>query len=417
MNFINVNDNIYDIDADGFSIRLFNAATDVNGNQRRDYSANTGTSEELITSYIDIIKSITKTEHYVIYNNQNYITFDTYDCHFYLYSNVDVNNIINSWMYPLYGNNLYTNTNNFPKTDTISIIINSNTLPVYNIENDITVSYIMNSTSGTITIPAGKHSYSTVNDIFKEKNINTISDVNQYKYIQYFMNSRLIYDGDQSLIFVNNEEFDKYYGLLHMIMTYPANTELIGVGRKFSNNMAPVYRSLHIPEGKYLPNDFVNYIKENSEYHYERNGVQSLSYTQFLAKIVDNDIVIYTTDGTEFFINPICKMNTYQETNFASEHKLCPCSEGIKWDNLNKRYFIGDTVNITGTLVGPFEGLSATGLPDGLSFDPVTCSITGTISKDNKVGEYTITISTTTIDDPLVFNIYVDTRKYLIYYK
>ena len=88
--------------------------------------------------------------------------------------------------------------------------------------------------------------------------------------------------------------------------------------------MPPVYRSLNIPTGFYTPEELVNYINTHSEYHYTQAGVDSLSYTQFLAKIVDNDIVIYTDDGTEFFINPICKMNKYQESNFASEHRLCP---------------------------------------------------------------------------------------------
>ena len=110
-----------------------------------------------------------------------------------------------------------------------------------------------------------------------------------------------------------------------MIYTYPANHGIntMTQSKKFCANMSPVYRSLHIPEGNYTVEDFIDYINNNSEYNYTRAGTDSLSYTQFLAKIVDNDIVIYTDDGTEFFINPICKMNTYKETNFASEHKLC----------------------------------------------------------------------------------------------
>lgn len=102
-----------------------------------------------------------------------------------------------------------------------------------------------------------------------------------------------------------------------MVYTYPADLNVTTI------NMAPVYRSLHIPEGYYTAEEFVNYINTHSEYHYTQAGVDTLSYTQFLAKIVDNDIIIYTDDGTEFFINPICKMNTYQESNFASEHRLC----------------------------------------------------------------------------------------------
>ena len=75
---------------------------------------------------------------------------------------------------------------------------------------------------------------------------------------------------------------------------------------KFPCNMAPVYRSLSIPDGTYTPYELIDYVNTNSSYSYNLNGIPSLSYTQFLAKVVDNDVVIYTNDNTEFFINSIC---------------------------------------------------------------------------------------------------------------
>ena len=432
MNFLEVPEDVYTAETKQISRRLYNP--NLQTSSFKTFVGKTASSEEFLKSIIDYIKAhFLDTTAYNIYNNQNYMTLDYYSpgnspnvlIGLHIRAGTQCDDLTTNWMLPCSDEARATmNTFNLPVTRTISIIINSNTLPVYTINESISVSVELQGSIKEWLIPAGEHTYNTINQSFTDfiKTYGRNSAVLNYYGLNYFFTSRYpLSTGCFNII--DNEEFNKYYGLLHMFYTNPQGVIDTTVdNRKQPTNMPPVYRSLHIPEDKYLPNDFVNYINNNSEYHYTRNGVDGLSYTQFLSEIdSNNDIIIYTTDGTEFFINPICKMNTYQETNFSSSHRLCHCSEGIKWDNLNKRYFIGDTIDITGNIIGPFEGLSATGLPDGLIFatdtENNTCSITGTISKNNKVGEYTITISTTTIDDPLVFNIYVDARKYVIYYK
>ena len=133
-------------------------------------------------------------------------------------------------------------------------------------------------------------------------------------------------------------------------------------------------------------NGLVNYINNNSEYHYTQGGVDSYSYTQFLAKVVDNDIVIYTTDGTDFFINPICHLNKYQETNFASEHRLCAVNEGYE---INTEYLYGETINIQPYFTHSLSNFSATGLPTGLNIN-ADGSISGS---PTSTGTFEITVT------------------------
>ena len=106
---------------------------------------------------------------------------------------------------------------------------------------------------------------------------------------------------------------------------------------------------------------------------------------------MDNDIVIYTTDGTEFFINPVCHLNTYQETNYASEHRLCPVTDCIEY-HLEDRYFTDTIINNIPVINGNVGTLTATGLPNGLTFNSTTGAITGVIS-DIDTGYYTVSIT------------------------
>ena len=361
MNYIIVPEDTYTVSAGGYKIKYRDVYKNIN------YESETNTSEYFISKYIDNIKSsLSLNESCYTYNyNQNYMTVDYYDTdtqkNLFLLSTTAELATENYWMYPLSPDGRALNTMNFPVTRTISIVINSNTLPVYNIPNDITLGMDVIGSYKELIIPAGDYTYSTMNDLIYNF-VNTFNnDCSKYLYYvnaEYFEYSRLVSRTDvneteytgASLVIHNNDEFNKYYGLLHMIYTYPENHSIITTNesRRFSANMPPVYRSLHIPEGEYTVEDFIDYINNNSEYHYTCNGVNTYSYTQFLAKVVDNDIVIYTDDGTEFFINPICKMNTYQETNFASEHRLCSKSHikvNITQENTIRYNF--DTISVS----------------------------------------------------------------------
>ena len=322
------------VPADTYSVSEGSYIIRVNGYKTYDYNSETNTSEyfinKIINNIINDVDFSKDSNEYYIYNNQNYITYDYYDVHqrhIAILSNVSDLPLEDYWMYPQEPIFYLLHTINFPVTRTISIIIDSSSLPVYTIDKDITLEMELLGSHKTLLIPSGEYTYSTIDNIifdFVNQNNNSNRFTNYYN-LPYFQYSRYISSTNGSLIIRNNNDFNKYYGLLHMVYTYPAdiNFDTTKLTRKFSTNMAPVYRSLNIPTGFYTPEEFVNYINTHSEYHYTRAGVDSLSYTQFLAKIVDNDIVIYTDDDTKFFINPICKMNTYQESNFASEHRLC----------------------------------------------------------------------------------------------
>ena len=322
------------VPVDAYSVSEGSYKIRVNGYKTYNYNSETNTSEYFINKLINNIINDTEFNNdgndYYIYNNQNYITYDYYDTrhrHISILSNVSDLSIEDYWMYPQETRYFHLHTINFPVTRTLSIIIDSSSLPVYTIDKDITLEMELIGSYETLLIPSGEYTYSTIDNIIfnfvnRDGNCNRFTN---YYNLPYFQYSRYISSTNGSLIIRNNNDFNKYYGLLHMVYTYPAdiNFDTTKLTRKFSTNMTPVYRSLNIPTGFYTPEEFVNYINTHSEYHYTRAGVDSLSYTQFLAKEVDNDIVIYTDDGTKFFINPICKMNTYQESNFASEHKLC----------------------------------------------------------------------------------------------
>ena len=340
------------------------------------YNSETNTSEYFLQKHCSVYSNYNNIINTNI--NSNYYTINITKGRTYFSIRSSTNDIsdINLWMYPLYNGHAFIQTINFPITRTISIIINSNTLPVYNIENDINLNIESENISDVIIIPKGIHSYSTINNIILDYGKVSGSNYNNYFNIPYFTYVRYISNTPQTSFNIkNNEDFLKYYGLLHMIYTedidFNTNTDI----RRFPTNMTPVYRSLHIPEGNYTVNALIEYINNNSSFRYNVNGYSSLSYTQFLAKVVDNDIVIYTDDGSEFFINPICKMNTYQESNFASEHRLCAINESIY--NFQPFYIANESFTIYPNITGEYTAIN---LPDGITLD-VNGTISGTFKQ------------------------------------
>ena len=328
-------------------------------------------------------------------------------------SNTKVMSLNNHWMYPLENAYKHINTYNFPITRTISIIINSNTLPVYTIP-EITVDLEYLGSEKQLIIPEGSYSYSSFNNIFYNyfKNIYYTTDkFTNFFGIPYFEYTRYIIS-NSSIIIRNNSELNKYYGLLHMIYTIPdsVNIDTTKDQYKFPCNAAPVYRSLHIPEGTYTANELVDYINTNSSYSYNLNGIPSLSYTQFLAKVVDNDIVIYTNDNTEFFINPICKLNQYKEDYFSNEHKLCALEEELLYD-IKPQYYISQSVYLVPKY--DYTNFSATNLPDGLTIDANSGVISGIISTENLYKKYNIVVTSGIISANVNMNIIKKNRTIL----
>ena len=420
MSYVIVPEDTYTVSAGDYKLKGYYDKT-------ISYSASTNTSEGFLDNLINSVSQQTSRTTFNTYKNQNYTTLDWCDNgqHFSIVSNTANLSTENYWMYPVVNEFKHTDILNFPVTRTISIIINSSTLPVYTIPNNIILGMDVYGSYKELTIPAGDHTYSTIDNLLYNFIANHSDRLTQYLNLPYFRYTRLISNTNGSVIIRDNPEFNKYYGLLHMIYTYPANhgintsTET----KKFCANMAPVYRSLYIQEGSYTAEEFVNYIKNNSEYHYTRAGTDTYSYTQFLAKIVGNDIVIYTNDGTSFFINPICKMNTYKETNFASEHRLCAVSNynfsynDFTYNCTDTSYTISantikpvNPVNITSYSLA--EGIT---LPSGLTLNTSTGEITGTVNYTSLSDKYintTITIkgfiANTNISIERSFNLYLN---------
>ncbi len=392
MKYLTVPEDTYTISAGSY--KLVNKSPRSWLNRVISYDSETNTSENFLEKLCNSIISNRNFEYTNIYVNQNYYTFDFYEYKnkiqiFSLMSNTSESSN-NNWMYPVQSKYLFIHTFNFPITRTISIIINSNTLPVYTIP-EITVDLEYLGSEHQLIIPEGSYNYSSFNQIFFNyfKTISTASNkFTNFDKIPYFEYTRYILSNG-SIIIRNNSELNKYYGLLHMLITYPNNVnfDTSTSVKKFSCNMAPVYRSLHIPEGDYTVNGLVDYINTHSSYSYNINGNSSLSYTQFLAKVVDNDVVIYTNDNTEFFINPICSINKYKENNWSNEHKLCSFEEKIIYD-IKPSYYKGQSIY----LVPKFNltNVSAVNLPDGLTINSDTGVISGTFIKH---GDYNCEIS------------------------
>ena len=158
------------------------------------YSASTNTSEGFIDDLIDSVSKETDNTVFNTYKNQNYTTLDWYDNgnHFSLVSNTANLSTENYWMYPVVNEFKHINTYNFPVTRTISIIINSNTLPVYTIPNDIILGMDVYGSYKELTIPAGDHTYSTIDDLIYNFIANNSDRLTQYLNLPYFRYTRLI---------------------------------------------------------------------------------------------------------------------------------------------------------------------------------------------------------------------------------
>lgn len=353
------------------------------------YNSETNTSEYFLNKFTDSQNSIISNPFYK-YINQNYFSWNYLVTkagnHRVTMSSTESLPLVNYWMYPLSDEWAFRGYYNYPITRTISIIVNSNTLPIQTIP-DITFSLYnyQENKKQQITIPSGD--YSCKSFMLKILNLTGTAGGEYFNFynLQYFYESR----ATVGLLFYDNEELFKYYGLLHLIFTYPEET-VNDKNTAFAFNF-PQFRSLHIPPGRYTSDYLCDYINNNDTITYQRGSFTSKPCYQFNAKIVDNDIVIYTTDGTEFFINPVCHLNTYQETNYASEHRLCPVTDCIQY-NLEDKYLTGTNINITPVINGNVGTLTATGLPDGLTFNPTTGAITGIISNIDS-GYYTVTIT------------------------
>ena len=344
------------------------------------------------------------------YENMNFLsyTFSSKYREFSINSYTNLITGVNRWLYPLESKYGYINTLNIPITRTISIIINSNTLPVYTIP-EITVDLEYLGSEKQLIIPAGSYNYSSFNQIFIDylhQIFYATNYFNNYLGIPYFEYTRYIVSQTGSLIIKNNNELNKYYGLLHMIFPNDdINIDTTKPTCKFPCNMAPVYRSLSIPDGTYTPYELIDYVNTNSSYSYNLNGIPSLSYTQFLAKVVDNDVVIYTNDNTEFFINPICSINKYKESDWSKEHKLCSCPYEILSYKTENKYYLNQEISISPVNPDNLKNFSATNLPDGLTIDANSGVISGIISTDNLYKKYNIVVTSGIISANVNMNI------------
>ncbi len=381
------------------------------------------TQQQCLNNYKQMINQVINSKiHILKYENMNYLSYtyysyDSYKKNLIFNSSTNVISGVNRWMYPLSNIFKYVNTYNFPITRTISIIINSNTLPVYTIP-EITVDLEYKGSKKQLIIPEGSYNYSSFNQIFIDyfhKIFYATDKFTNYLDIPYFEYTRYIISQTGSLIIRDNSELNKYYGLLHMIYTIPnsVNFNTTKSIYKFPSNMAPVYRSLSIPDGTYTPYELIDYVNTNSSYSYNMNGVSSLSYTQFLAKVVDNDVVIYTNDNTEFFINPICSINKYKESDWSKEHKLCSCPYEILSYKTENKYFLNQEISLSPVNPDNLKNFSATNLPNGLTIDANSGVISGIISTENLYKKYNIVVTSGIISTNVNMNIIKKNRTIL----
>ena len=371
MNLIYIPEDTYTIESGSYAIRRWSKFTYIN------YEPETASCETFLNRLVESLEFLNND--YTIYMNQNYLSYTYYGYkeHYCVIEDESSSDyIVNNWMYPKEITYLFKCNNYYPVTRTISIIINSNTLPIHTVTKSFSVNIYNYGTNEvqSINIPSGNYTSQT----FFTTLLGNINGWSQQYFnflnIPYFPFKRntigfLIYD---------NEELFKYYGSLHMMYTFPADTVFSKAHiMQFTD---PLYRSLHIPEGKYTLRYLLNYINNNSEYVYTfvRNNYQSKPCYQFNAKVVDNDIVIYTTDGSEFIINPICHLNTYQESEFASEHRLCPVPEDcIKYESIIIYPYQPQEIHMVPVINGSYSNFSVEGLPKGFTFNTETGEING----------------------------------------
>lgn len=165
------------------------------------YDQETNTSEYFINKLISDLKNVLNLDEscYQYNYNQNYITFDYHDNltqeNFFIYLTTTNISTENYWMYPTYTSKQSLNTINFPVTRTISIIINSNTLPVYTIDKDITLDVEAIGSHLNVIIPAGNHTYSTVDTILFDFIHSINKNCGRYNYFyntEHFLYTRFV---------------------------------------------------------------------------------------------------------------------------------------------------------------------------------------------------------------------------------
>ena len=175
------------------------------------------TQDQYLNNYKSIMNTVFSNNFSVLsYENNNYLSYTFSGISFTVMSSTNNIGGVNRWVYPLYNGYFYINTLNIPITKTISIIINSNTLPVYTIPN-ITLDIELLGSEKQLIIPAGTYNYSSFNQLFinyTNNYFNATGIVTNFLDIPYFDYTRLIVQSTGSFIIRNNNELNKYYGLL-----------------------------------------------------------------------------------------------------------------------------------------------------------------------------------------------------------
>ena len=217
----------------------------------------------------------------------------------------------------------YLNTFVYPHVNTIALYTkNENEYTINSM--DITIMQTGKDVNN-IHIPSGTYNFTSFVNIIKpciyDNQHLTITNPNLNGYRLHAKN---VSSNNGHLIFFKNEEFDKYFGVLHTINT---NTDTDYYYKSnFICNMSPNFRTLHIDEGYYNPNDFVNIINNN-----KYDVTLPLKPYCFEAVSSGNDIFIQTVDNVFIFNKsiPLQTPDTDFSTTPTSSKKLlsvCPTS-------------------------------------------------------------------------------------------
>lgn len=201
-------------------------------------------------------------------------------------------------------------------------------MPEYSI-NSIDINVLVNNKLKTLNIPQGIYTFSSFNNIidniaYEHRQISSTNpNLTLYRINGYGGTT------NNGLIYFNNEEFDKYFGVLHTINTYSDTNYRRNT--TFLCNVNPNFKTLHIDEGFYTPSDFVNIINNN-----KYDLTLPLQPYCFEAVSSGNDIYIQTVDN-EFIFNtsmPFQHPDTDFSTTPTSSKKLVSvCPESINFNS------------------------------------------------------------------------------------
>lgn len=240
------------------------------------------------------------------------------------YTNAYKNNLNSNLLWIDLG---YTYFDNFifPIVNTISIYTTH--MSEYSI-NSIDMNVLVNNNLTTLNIPQGVYTFSSFNNIIRNvaAGYQHMSSTNPNLTIYRFYGNGTTNHG---LIYFNNEEFDKYFGVLHTINTYSDTN--YRQDTTFLCNVNPNFKTLHIDEGFYTPSDLVNIINNN-----KYDLTLPLQPYCFEAVSSGNDIYIQTVDN-EFIFNtsmPFQHPDTDFSTTPTSSKKLVSvCPESINFNS------------------------------------------------------------------------------------